>query len=77
MPPSSKLIRAKSPNPKVDEYALPRPGMTKQMHWRCCCGVKNASGHFPQRYIKCGHFWCEYCCDWHSVQGKEGLKVSE
>ena len=73
---SSKLTRAKPPNPKVDEHTLPQPDTAKTMHWRCCCGVENASGDFPQRCNKCGHFWCERCYDWHSVVGKDGLKVS-
>ena len=77
MPLSSKLTRAASRNPKVDEHTLPQPDMTKTMHWRCCCGVANVSGDFPQRCANCGHFWCERCCDWHSIVDKVGLKASK
>ena len=65
------------PSQKVDSHTLPQPDMTKTMQGRCCCGVECSSADFPQRCAKCGHFWCEHCCDWYSVVGNEGLKVSK
>jgi hypothetical protein len=63
---------------KVDEHTLPQPNTTtKDLYWRCCNEHHNYGGEFPQRCEECEHFWCEYCCDWHGVVDKEGLKVSE
>lgn len=53
--------RAKKAASKVEEHTLPRPSMTKEVYWRCCCRADNYGGEFPERCAKCDHFWCQSC----------------
>jgi hypothetical protein len=70
--------KATSKVEEEEEATLPKPNTTtKDLYWRCCNEHHNYGGEFPQRCEECEHFWCEYCCDWHGVVDKEGLKVSE